>query len=67
MSKEVKTAIAMDGFNPQYGARPIICIIRKQLRNPLSKMIIAGSVKPGDTVVVTFENGETSFAVKNNK
>ena len=67
MSKEVKTAIAMDGFNPQYGARPIIGIIRKQLRNPLSKMIIAGSVKPGDTVVVGFENGETSFAVKNNK
>lgn len=67
MSGEVKTAIAMNGFNPQYGARPIIGIIRKQLRNPLSKLIIAGTVKSGDTVEVSFKDGETSFKVKNNK
>lgn len=67
MDDEVKTAIAMNGYNPQYGARPILGIIRKQIRNPLSKMIIAGTVKSGDTVVVNFCDGKTVFEVKNNK
>lgn len=67
LSDDVKTAIAMNGYNQQYGARPIIGIIRKQLRNPLSKLIIAGTVKSGDTVVVDFKDGNTSFTVKNNK
>ncbi|MCC8120311.1 MAG: ATP-dependent Clp protease ATP-binding subunit [Bacteroidales bacterium] len=55
--------IAMKGFNPQYGARPIIGIIRKELRNPLSKLIIAGKVKSGDTVKVGIKDGEVEFKV----
>lgn len=34
----------MMGFNPQYGARPVIGIIRKELRHPLSKLIISGKL-----------------------
>ena len=65
MPDDVKKLIAMRGFNPQYGARPIIGIIRKELRNPLSKMIIAGKAKAGDTVVVSVgENDEVKFNVK---
>ena len=66
MTPEVKQAIAMSGFNPQYGARPILGIIRKQLRQPLSKLIIAGKVKAGDTVEVTIgEDGTPQFHVAN--
>jgi ATP-dependent Clp protease ATP-binding subunit ClpA len=65
ISPEVKQKIAMMGFNPQYGARPILGIIRKQLRHPLSKLIISGKVKSGDTVeVVVNENGEPDFIIK---
>lgn len=52
MSEDVKHAIAMMGFTPQYGARPILGTIRKHLRQPLSKLIISGQVKAGDTVKV---------------
>jgi ATP-dependent Clp protease ATP-binding subunit ClpA len=55
---EAKRFIAMSGFNAQYGARPIIGTIRKELRRPLSKLIISGQVKVGDEVVVKIENGE---------
>ncbi|MCQ2142767.1 MAG: ATP-dependent Clp protease ATP-binding subunit [Bacteroidales bacterium] len=65
MDEETKTKVAMMGFNPQYGARPVLGIIRKQLRNPLSKMIISGEVKSGDTVVLSFEDGKPVFSVKN--
>ena len=64
--KEAKHQIALRGYNPQYGARPIIGIIRKEIRHPLSKLIIAGTVKSGDTVEVTLEEDGTTpkFTVK---
>lgn len=64
MDEETKRCIAMSGFNPQYGARPIIGTIRKQLRRPLSTMIIRGEVKSGDVVVAKWEDNAVKFAVK---
>jgi ATP-dependent Clp protease ATP-binding subunit ClpA len=65
ISPEVKQTIAMMGFNPQYGARPILGIIRKQLRHPLSKLIISGTIKSGDTVeVVIGVDGNPEFITK---
>lgn len=45
--------IAMSGFNAQYGARPILGILRKDIRRPLAKMIIAGKLASGDSVTLT--------------
>ena len=64
MSDEVKAKVAMRGFDPQYGARQIIGNIRKDLRHPLSKLIIAGKVKGGDTVVVGVDGDELKFDIK---
>ncbi len=64
MSDEVKAKVAMKGFDPQYGARQIIGNIRKDLRHPLSKLIIAGKVKGGDTVVVGVDGDELKFDIK---
>ncbi len=61
LSEEVKMQIAMRGFNPQYGARPIIGIIRKELRRPLSKLIIAGTIKSGDKVEVYMDGDSVEF------
>ena len=58
---ETKRAIAMMGYNPQYGARPVIGIIRKELRHPLSKLIISGQIKSGDTVQVRMKEGMPEF------
>lgn len=46
------------GFNAHYGARPILGIIRKEIRRPLSKLIISGDVNSGDTVIMKY-NEET--------
>ena len=61
ISQETKRDIAMMGFNPQYGARPVIGIIRKELRHPLSKLIISGKIKSGDTVEVRMKEGKPKF------
>lgn len=42
------------GFNAHYGARPILGIIRKEIRRPLSKLIISGDITPGDTVTMKY-------------
>lgn len=61
ISQETKRDIAMMGFNPQYGARPVIGIIRKELRHPLSKLIISSKIKSGDTVEVRMKEGKPEF------
>jgi len=43
------------GFNAHYGARPILGIIRKEIRRPLSKLIIAGTIVPGDKVTMKYD------------
>lgn len=58
--------IAMSGFNAQYGARPILGILRKDIRRPLSKMIISGKLSDGDKVLLTLdEENELKWEIKN--
>lgn len=44
------------GFNAHYGARPILGIIRKEVRRPLSKLIISGELVAGDKVVMLYDD-----------
>jgi ATP-dependent Clp protease ATP-binding subunit ClpB len=44
--------IAGEGYDPQYGARPIKRMIQKNLLNELSRQLLAGKVKKGQTVLV---------------
>ena len=68
LSPEARQAIALRGFNQQYGARPILGIIRKELRHPISKMMIAGRIKSGDHIVVNIDQyGNPEIKVKDNK
>ena len=43
------------GFNAHYGARPILGIIRKEIRRPLSKLIISGEINSGDAVTMKYD------------
>ena len=50
------------GFNAHYGARPILGIIRKEIRRPLSKLIISGDVNPGDKVTMKYDEENHAMA-----
>lgn len=66
LTDEARKTIALRGFNQQYGARPILGIIRKELRHPLSKKMIAGEIKSGDTVRVNLDKeGKPEFEIIN--
>ena len=65
LTPEARKTIALRGYNQQYGARPVLGIIRKELRHPISKMMIAGNIKPGDHVIVDIDgDNNVEFQVK---
>ena len=47
LSPEAREHLAMSGFTPRYGARPITGVIRSQLRRPISRLIISGEARQG--------------------
>ncbi len=50
------------GFNAHYGARPILGIIRKEIRRPLSKLIISGDINSGDSVTMKYNDKTKEMA-----
>lgn len=44
--------IAQQGYDPQYGARPVKRVIQKYILNELSKRILSGKVKKNETIKV---------------
>ena len=53
--------IAQEGFDPQFGARPVKRALQRLVLNELSKRIIAGKVDHTKPVIVTLRNGELQF------
>ena len=45
--------LADKGWDPAYGARPLKRVIQKSIQDPLAELILAGSVKDGDKVVIS--------------
>jgi len=56
INDETRKALAMSEFSPQLGARPILGIIRNEIRRPLSKMIISGEIKAGSKVELKYKD-----------
>jgi ATP-dependent Clp protease ATP-binding subunit ClpB len=54
-------ALAAEGYDPQFGARPLKRTIQRRLQNPLAMKLLEGAFKPGDVVEVTMESGELRF------
>jgi ATP-dependent Clp protease ATP-binding subunit ClpC len=55
--------IAEEGFDPEFGARPLRRTIQRQVDNELASMDLSGSLNPGDEVVVGAEEGNLGFEV----
>lgn len=55
-SEDAVQFLAKRGYDPIYGARPLKRVIQTELLNPLSKALIAGQVKSGDSITVKLED-----------
>ncbi|MEX2596946.1 MAG: ATP-dependent chaperone ClpB [Salibacteraceae bacterium] len=58
---EVVDYLSEQGFDPQFGARPIKRLIQKNVLNELSKQLLAGKVQRGQDLVLDIFDGSFAF------
>jgi ATP-dependent Clp protease ATP-binding subunit ClpB len=61
LSDSAKAFLANTGFDPVYGARPLKRTIQHLIQDPLAMKLLDGSIKEGDHVKVTTEDGKLVF------
>lgn len=62
-TEDLVNAIAEEGYDPQFGARPIRRIIQQKLVNLLAQKILAGEIQKGDTVQLDYMDEYVVYAV----
>ena len=45
-----------EGFDPQYGARPMRRAVEKNIEDPLAEHLLRGDIREGDTVKVSYDD-----------
>ena len=64
VDNSAKRLIAKEGFDPQFGARPLKRAIQDLLLDPLATKVLVGDFKSGDRIKVRAHDGELEFASK---
>jgi ATP-dependent Clp protease ATP-binding subunit ClpB len=52
LEKSAKDLLFKEGYDPQFGARPMKRALQRLLQDPLAMKLLAGEIKPGDKVAV---------------
>ena len=58
VTPEALDELARQGYDPDYGARPLRRKLRQAVEDPLAEMLLSGAAGPGDRVRVTLRDGE---------
>ncbi|MEO8252530.1 MAG: hypothetical protein ABI578_08665, partial [Chloroflexota bacterium] len=56
-----RTFVAREGYDPQYGARPLRRAIQRSIENPLARQLLAAEFTAGDTVRIDERDGALVF------
>jgi ATP-dependent Clp protease ATP-binding subunit ClpC len=61
MTDAARHHIADEGYNPEYGARPLRRVIQNQIEDALSDGLLSGQFEPGDTILIDYVDDELVF------
>ncbi|PIT91484.1 type VI secretion system ATPase TssH [Candidatus Kaiserbacteria bacterium CG10_big_fil_rev_8_21_14_0_10_49_17] len=64
VSAEALTALAREGHNPSYGARPLKRLIQTKILTPIASMMVSKGVMEGGRVIVDYVDGEFRVSVR---
>jgi len=64
VAEEAKELIAQEGYDPDFGARPLRRAIQKLIDNSLSEEVLKGRFKEGDSVLIEIKDGHIAFSKK---
>lgn len=57
-----KKLLAREGYDPQFGARPLKRAIQEHLLDPLATRLLEGEFKPGDRIVVSSQGDHLTLS-----
>jgi ATP-dependent Clp protease ATP-binding subunit ClpC len=63
-SEQALRLLAREGYDPEFGARPLARTIQRLVENELSRMVLSGEAEPGDKVLVEADGHELKFDVE---
>jgi ATP-dependent Clp protease ATP-binding subunit ClpC len=58
LTEPARVWLAEQGYDPAFGARPLRRTLQKQVESPLSVKLLRGEFKPGDVVVIDYNEDE---------
>ena len=62
VTPDARAWLAERGFDPMYGARPLRRLMQHQIDDKLASALLGGSIRDGDTVLVTLEGDGLAVA-----
>ncbi|GAA1346383.1 ATP-dependent chaperone ClpB [Arthrobacter roseus] len=63
VSDAARQWLALTGFDPAYGARPLRRLVQREIGDRMARGLLSGSIADGDTVVVDREEGGEALTV----
>ncbi|COQ43392.1 stress response-related Clp ATPase [Streptococcus pneumoniae] len=67
VTEKAKEKIAEEGYDPEYGARPLIRAIQKTVEDNLSELILDGNQLEGKEVTVDHDGEEFKYDIQDRK
>lgn len=61
LSNSVRRFLVKEGYDPQYGARPLKRIVEKHIITPLSNLLSTAQVRKGDFITTRLKSGAVLF------
>jgi len=62
LSEQALDYLALAGYDPQFGARPLKRIMQKEVENRVARALLDGTARDGDTIELDTHNGQLVLA-----
>ncbi|HSQ24919.1 MAG TPA: hypothetical protein VLN44_10920, partial [Pyrinomonadaceae bacterium] len=64
LEDSARELLAREGYDPNFGARPLKRAIQTLIQNPMAMKLLRGEILPGQTIVVSARKGEMDFSTQ---
>jgi len=64
LTDAARDALAEEGYDAHFGARPLKRTLQRLVQNPLAMRLLQGEFKPGQTIAVDYKKGAITFETK---
>jgi ATP-dependent Clp protease ATP-binding subunit ClpB len=61
LSDAARDFLAREGYDQQFGARPLKRVIQKEVENRLARALLDGTIRDGDTIEIDEQNGKLAL------